>query len=63
MIEHFLGTDGVTFNIDSPIELHSAIDILHTQVMDNTPESNQKELLPILEKAMREIESLGYFDE
>mgnify|MGYP003632587303 CR=1 FL=1 len=60
MIEHFVGTDGITFDVDSPVELHQAIDILHTQTMDNMPESNQNELLPILEKAMREIEALGY---
>ena len=59
MIEYFSGTDGVTFDVESPVELYQAIDILHTQTMDNMPESNQNELLPILEKAMREIEALG----
>ena len=60
MIESFIGTGGVTFDVDCPTELHQAIDILHTQTMDNMPQSNQDELLPILEEAMRKIEALGY---
>lgn len=60
MIEHFVGTEGVTFDIDCPNELYQAIDILHTQTMCNMPKSNQNDLLPILEDAMRKIEALGY---
>tara|TARA_R110002096_G_scaffold181571_1_gene359281 strand:- start:192 stop:392 length:201 start_codon:yes stop_codon:yes gene_type:complete len=60
MIEHFIGTEGVTFDIDSPVELYQALDILHSQVMFNMPKQNQEELLPILEEAMLKMNKLGY---
>ena len=60
MIEYFIGTEGVTFDIDSPVELYQALDILHSQVMFNTPKQNQEELLPILEEAMLKMDKLGY---
>jgi len=39
-------------------ELHEALDILHTQVIDNLPEEAQAPLLRILEAAMEQVEAL-----
>ena len=55
-IEYYLGMEGPTIVLESPEELYEAIDILHTQVMDNLDE-NQK-LMRILEEAMDKIDQV-----
>lgn len=59
-IHYYVGTDGVTINVEHPRDLYEALDILHTQVIDNTPKSNQEDLLPILEEAMEKVIACGY---
>jgi hypothetical protein len=51
MIEYY--TDAPTINVENKDELFEAIDILHTQVMDNIGEESP--LLRVLEKCMHEI--------
>lgn len=45
-----------TINVESLTELHEALDILHTQVIDNL--SDESPALGILETAMEAIEML-----
>jgi len=52
MIEYY--NEGPTIIIESKDDLREAIDILHTQVMDNIDEDSP--LLQILEKCMEEID-------
>ncbi|PKL40802.1 MAG: hypothetical protein CVV44_04120 [Spirochaetae bacterium HGW-Spirochaetae-1] len=39
-IEYYHGTEGPTINIESHQDLINALDILHTQCMDNLPEDS-----------------------
>ena len=51
-IEYYTGTDGrPTINVTSRAELMEALDLLHTQVMDNIGEDDA-EALNALEQAM-----------
>lgn len=53
-IEYYGGIPGVAIEVKSTKELHEALDILHTQVMDNISEEAPE--LRILEAAMEKIE-------
>lgn len=57
-IEYYSGTDGPTIDLRKPQELYEAIDILHTQVIDNLNENRQ--LLTVLEVAMQSLDDAGY---
>jgi len=54
-ITYYLGVPEPTVNVETIEELLEAVDLLHTQVMDNIGEKSP--LLEILEKCMREIET------
>ena len=56
MIEYYSGIDGPTIVVESEDELLEAIDLIHTQVMDNIGEDSP--LLRVLEKCMDEIRSV-----
>ena len=58
MIEYYAGTDGPTIVIENGDELITAIDILHTQTMDNVKDNDKP--LKVLETAMRQLEALGF---
>lgn len=59
-LEYSVGTEGPTITIDTPEDLWSALDNLHTQVLDNIPEGpRQLAYLRILEKAMEDLQALG----
>lgn len=45
-----------TINVESLAELHEALDILHTQVMDNL--SDESPALGVLERAMEAVGAL-----
>lgn len=47
-----------SMDVRTPAELHEALDILHTQVIDNFPESGQAPFLRVLETAMDSLEML-----
>lgn len=53
-IEYYGGIPGAAINVRSVKELHEALDILHTQVMDNISEEAPE--LRVLEAAMEKIE-------
>lgn len=55
-ITHYSGTEGPAIDIESVEELHEALDILHTQVMDNLKEDPR--LRRILEEAMEKVEMI-----
>jgi hypothetical protein len=52
-IIYYVGVSEPAIEVKTPEELLEAIDLLHTQVMDNINEDSP--LLPILEKCMKEI--------
>jgi hypothetical protein len=54
-ITYYLGVSEPAVNVETIEELLEAVDLLHTQVMDNIGEKSP--LLEILEKCMREIET------
>ena len=54
-IEYY--NEGPCFNIESQSELVEALDILHTQVMDNCDE--EPEMLAVLSEAMDKLNSNG----
>lgn len=55
-IEHFIGTEGPTINVESVDEIYRTIDTLHTQVMDNFPEDDhQQSVLAKLESMMEDL--------
>lgn len=56
MISDYVGIKGTAFNVESVEEVHEAIDILHTQVMDNI--SDKSPILSILENTMCALEEL-----
>ena len=55
-IEYYSGVPGVSMLVETPGDLAEALDILHTQVIDNIGEDSP--LLAILERAMTEMEPL-----
>jgi hypothetical protein len=52
--QYFLGMTGAAFNVESRDDLIEALDILHTQVIDNM--GDDCDFLRILEDAMSKIE-------
>jgi hypothetical protein len=56
MIESYAGVPGVAVNVETEEELLEAVDLLHTQVMDNISEDSP--LLKVLEKCMDEIREI-----
>lgn len=56
MIETYAGVPGVAVNVETKEELLEAVDLLHTQVMDNIGVDSQ--LLRVLEKCMDEIREI-----
>lgn len=56
MIANYVGTVGTTFDVESPNELYEALDIVHTQVMDNLGEDSP--YLGILETAIEKVDEL-----
>ena len=54
--ESYLGIDGLAFFPQNPEELWQSLDALHTMIMDNTSDYEQAVLLPILQRAMDEVE-------
>jgi hypothetical protein len=57
-IIYYCGTDGVTINIESGYDLVRALDILHTQTIDNCNEDVA--LLKILDEAIEKCREIGY---
>lgn len=55
-LEYYVGVPGVSVEIESAQDLYSALDTMHTQVMDNLSEDDP--LLRILEAAMQQIMEL-----
>lgn len=55
MIEYYIGTEGPTVLVEDVKEVYEALDIIHTQVLDNF--QNSKQILKILERAMDELAS------
>ena len=39
-VEHYVGTEGVTVNVESADDVYEALDEMHTQVMDNLGENH-----------------------
>jgi len=58
-IHHFYGADGPSIRVETPEELHEALDILHSQVLDNFGDDKSGPFLRVLEAAMRAMEELG----
>lgn len=56
-IEYWLGHKGPTIMIESNEDMNEALNILHTQVIDNIGKDSQ--MIPVLEKAMEEVAVLG----
>lgn len=56
-INSYQGIDQPVINVESADELYEALDILHTQVIDNI--SDESPLLQILQEAMAKIELMG----
>lgn len=52
-IDSYVGVPGMAIDIETPEELLEAVDLLHTQTMDNIGEDSP--LLRILEKCMDDI--------
>jgi hypothetical protein len=61
-IDYYVGSDGPTINVVSAEELYEALDLLHTQVIDNLPDTAQAALLRILEDAMGRVQASIDFD-
>ena len=61
-VEHYVGTEGVTVNIESADDLHEALDEMHTQVMDNLGENHPltHTLVEFMEKIEEEYELEEY---
>lgn len=55
-IESYVGVEAPCINVESASELYEALDLLHTQVMDNLNED--MELLAILEQAMERVQAI-----
>lgn len=55
-LEYYVGTEGVTVNVETPQDLYDALNTIHTQVMDNLDENDP--LLRILETAMEQVMDL-----
>lgn len=55
-IDTYVGVPGVAINVESIEELYDALDILHTQIMDNL--KSDLRLIKILEQAMNQVEAL-----
>jgi hypothetical protein len=53
-IEGYVGIDAPCINVETVEELYEAVDLLHTQVMDNLDED--KALLKILSETMDRIQ-------
>ena len=56
MIDYYIGTPGPTIVIESLTDLVEALDILHTQVIDNI--DDRSPYLRILEQAIDALEDL-----
>jgi hypothetical protein len=39
-VEHYVGTEGVTVNVESADDVYEALDEMHTQVMENLGEDH-----------------------
>jgi len=39
-VEHYVGTEGVTVNVESADDVYETLDEMHTQVMDNLGENH-----------------------
>lgn len=55
-IDTYVGVPGVAINVESIEELYDALDILHTQIMDNL--KSDLRLIKILDQAMNQVEAL-----
>lgn len=55
-IDYYAGTPGPTIVVESAEELMEALDLLHTQIIDNIGEDSP--LLRVLEAAMEQAEKL-----
>lgn len=56
-IDYYQGMDGPTIVVESADDLGEALDILHTQVIDNMGEDSP--LLRVLEEAMEKVEGFA----
>jgi len=55
-IDSYVGTEGITINVENSTELYHAIDILHSQLIDNVGASySRSQLLDVLSRAMDEL--------
>lgn len=52
-LEYYVGVPGVSINVESAQDLYDALNIMHTQVMDNVGEDDS--MLRILEAAMEQV--------
>jgi len=54
MVEGLVGYDGIGVFIETPGDVYEAIDVIHTQVMDNLGRNHP--LLAILDRMLAELE-------
>ena len=56
-IDAYYGMEGYMINVDDVQELYDALDIIHTQIMDNMPGENSLKLTKIISEAMDKLQA------